>query len=284
MNETKRTSAVRRAGCFGWGVRILGILIILFVLLFMAAFTVEKIILAQLPDKYPPPGEMVNIGDYSMHLYCTGDPAARPVVVVSPGSGSSVPQWALVQPEVAKFARICVYDRLGVGWSFGTPEGQTYQEEAEDVHTLVQKAGIQGPYVLVGHSYGGAVMQTYAGLYPQEVAGMVMVDVVTRGIETAYPEQYQSNLRISRQVISAFSTPGVFRLMQWFGMMPATTPLFDQLPAEWREKANALDYNSRLGLVSKANQATFEERNAQLPICCSTTGCSYDCDYSREAR
>ena len=264
MDKTKKTSAVSRVGCFRWGLRILGILIALFVLLYIIAFTVEKITLAQLPTMYPPPGQMVDIGDYSMHLYCTGDPAARPVVVVSPGSGSSVAQWALVQPEVAKFARICVYDRPGVGWSFSTPEGQTYQEEAEDVHTLLQKAGIQGPYILAGHSYGGAVMQTYAGLYPQEVAGMVMVDVVTRGIETAYPEQYQTNLRISRQVISVFSTPGVFRLMQWLGMMPATTPLFDRLPPEMRKTVYALDYNSRLGLVSKANQASFEERNVQF--------------------
>lgn len=132
------------------------------------------------------------------------------------------------------------------------------------MHTLLQNAGIPGPYLLVGHSYGGAVMQTYAVLYPQDVAGMVMVDVVTRGIESAYPKQYQENLSVSRQVISAFSFPGMFRLMQWFGLMPSTTPLFDQLPSEWRERANALDNNSRLGWVSKANQTTFETREAQL--------------------
>jgi pimeloyl-ACP methyl ester carboxylesterase len=248
----------------GWVLRVIGVLCALLVVFFLVAFTVEKITLAQLPEKYPPPGEIVDVGPYSLHLYCTGDPSASPVVIVSPGSGSSVAQWALVQPEVAKFARICIYDRLGTGWSFGMPKGQTYQEEAEDVHKMLQNAGVPGPYVLVGASYGGAVMQTYAGLYPQEVAGMVMVDVVTRKIETSYPQQYQENLKISRQVVAAFSTPGLFRLMQWFGMMPKSTPQFDLLPPEWRDMANALDYNSRMGVDRKANISSFDERNVQF--------------------
>ena len=264
MKDDNKNTTHKRIGCLGWGLRVIGVLFALLVLLFLAAFIVEKVSLAQLPDKYPPPGEMVDIGPYSLHLYCTGDPSVKPVVVVSPGSGSSVAQWALVHSEVAKFARICVYDRLGTGWSFGTPQGQIFQEEAQDAHLLLQNASIKGPYILVGASYGGAVMQTYASLYPQDVAGMVMVDVVTREIESKYPEKYQKNLKISRQVISAFSTPGLFRLMQWFGLLPKTTPLFDNLPPDWKEMANALDYNSRMGADRKAAMSKFDERNAQF--------------------
>jgi hypothetical protein len=117
--------------------RGLGVFMALFVLLFLAAFTIEKVTLAQLPEKYPPPGEVVDVVPYRLHLYCTGDPSASPVVVVSPGSSRGVSQWALVQPEVAKFARICVYDRPGVGWSYSTPQGQTYQEEEADVHKML---------------------------------------------------------------------------------------------------------------------------------------------------
>jgi len=135
----------KRIGCLGWGLRGIGVLIALFVLLFLAAFIVEKITLSQIQGKYPPPGEMVDVGEYSLHLYCMGDPSAKPVVVVSPGSGSSVVQWSLVQPEVAKFTRICIYDRLGSGWSFGSSQGQTYQEESKDVHTLLHNAGVEGP-------------------------------------------------------------------------------------------------------------------------------------------
>ena len=256
--------AYKRRGCLGWGLRVIGVLFALLLVLFLAAFTVEKITLAQLPEKYPPPGEMVDVGPYSLHLYCTGDATAKPVVVVSSGAGGSVADWALVQPEVAKFARICIYDRLGLGWSFGTPQGQTYQEEAEDVHTLLNNAGIEGPYILVGASYGGAVMQVYASMYPDDVAGLVMADVVTREIESKYPEKYQKNLKISRQIISAFSTPGLFRLMQWFGLLPKTTPLFDNFPPDWKEMANALVYNSRMGADRKATMSNFDERNAQF--------------------
>ena len=123
MKENKKNLAGKRTGCLGWGVRVIGAVFALFGLLFLAAFTVEKISLAQLPEKYPPPGEMVDIGPYSLHLYCTGDPSAKPAVVVSPGSGGNVVDWALVQPEVARFARICAYDRFGSGWSFGDPQG-----------------------------------------------------------------------------------------------------------------------------------------------------------------
>jgi pimeloyl-ACP methyl ester carboxylesterase len=263
MKDDKTNTAHKRIGCLGWGLRVIGVLFALLVVLFLAAFIVEKVSLAQLPEKYPPPGEMVVVGPYSLHLYCTGDATAKPVVVVSPGSGGNVVDWALVQPEVAKFARICAYDRFGSGWSIGDPKGQTYQEEANDLHMLLQNAGVEGPYVLVGHSYGGAVMQVYASLYPQDVVGIVQVDAVTRGMDSRYPEKFLQNLQINRQVISAFSTPGLFRLMNWFGMS-TTVPAFEKLPSDLREIAYALAYNSRMGVNMKAEQATRQERDEQF--------------------
>ena len=263
MKDNKKNPTGKRIGCLGWGLRVIGVLFALLVLLFLAAFTVEKVSLAQLPKKYPPPGEMVDIGPYSLHLYCTGDPSAKPVVVVSPGSGGNVVDWALVQPEVAKFTRICAYDRFGSGWSFGDPQGQTYQEEANDLHMLLQNAGVEGPYVLAGLSFGGAVMQVYASLYPQDVVGMVQVDAVTRGMDSKYPEKFLQDLQINRQVVSAFSTPGLFRLINWFGMS-TTVPAFEKLPPDLREIAYALAYNSRMGVNMKAEQATRQERDEQF--------------------
>jgi len=137
MKEQNRKAGSKRRGCLGWGVLVIGAFFAALVLLFLAAFTVEKMTLTQIPDKYPAPGEAVDVGEYNLHLYCTGDPSAKPVVVVSPGSGSNVAQWPLVQPEVAKFALVCIYDCLGSGWSYGAPQGQTYQQEAQDVHILL---------------------------------------------------------------------------------------------------------------------------------------------------
>jgi pimeloyl-ACP methyl ester carboxylesterase len=204
---------------------------------------------------------MVDVGDYSLHLYCAGDPSARPVVVVSPGSGSNVAQWPLVQSEVAKFARVCIYDRLGSGWSFGQAHGQTYQEESEDVHTMLHNAGIPGPYVLVGHSLGGAVMQVYASLYPQDVVGMVMVDSRTRGIESKWPPGYVQAMESNEPVRAAFAIPGVFRLLNWFGLF-RDVPIFDFLPPDRREVAYGLDYNSRFFSYEKALNSRDEEREA----------------------
>lgn len=259
--QIKKIHFRKPRGCLGWGLLVLGALVSLFILMFLAACTVEKITLARIPEKYPAPGEMVDVGEYSLHLYCTGDPAAKPVVLVSPGSGSNVAQWPLVQPEVAKFARICIYDRLGSGWSFGEPQGQTYQEESQDVHTLLQNAGIEGPYVLVGHSLGGAVMQVYASLYPQEVAGMVMVDSRTRGIESKYPPEYLKSIQMTEQGSYAFSIPGVFRLLNWFGLFK-TQPYLEVLPPDLREVAYDIDYNSRAFTYQKSTIGVNAEREA----------------------
>ena len=263
MKGNKKRPTSKRTGCLGWGLRVLGGLFALLVLLFLAAFIVEKVFLAQLPEKYPPPGEMVDVGPYRLHLYCVGDATAKPVVVVSPGSGGNVVDWALVQPKVAKFTRICAYDRFGSGWSFGNPHGQTYQEEANDLHNLLRKAGVEAPYVLAGESYGGAVMQVYASLYPQEVVGMVQIDAVTRGMDLRYPEKYLQNMQVNRQVISAFAIPGLFRLMNWFGMS-RTFPAFEKLPPDLREIAYALAYNSRMGVNMKAENATRLARDEQF--------------------
>ena len=259
--QNERGPGGKRRGCLGWGLLVVGGLAALILLLFLAAFVAEEIALAQIPTKYPAPGEMVDAGGYRLHLYCAGDPSARPVVVVSPGSGSNVAQWPLVQPEVAKFARICIYDRLGSGWSFGTPQGQTYQEESEDVHTLLQKAGIAGPYVLVGHSLGGAVMQVYATLYPQDVVGMVMVDSRTRGIESKWPAEYVEAIEKSEPVRAVFAIPGVFRLLNWLGLF-GEVPSFALLPPDLKEVAYGIDYNSRFFAYEKALNSKDVEREA----------------------
>ena len=128
--------------------------------------------------RYPAPGEMVDVGDYSMHLYCTGEGGA-PTVVMDSGLGGTVLDWQLVQPEVAQFARVCTYDRAGMGWSEPGAQPRTSQQIVEELHALLGNAGVQGPYVLVGHSFGGTNVQLYASQYPNEVAGMVLDDAAT---------------------------------------------------------------------------------------------------------
>ena len=123
---------------------------------------------------YPPPGQMVDVGGYRLHINCTGE--GSPTVVIESGWGDSSASWGWVQPEVAKTTRICTYDRAGMGWSEASPQPRTAREYAKELHTLLAKANEPGPYVLVGHSMGGFTVIVYAHDYPAEVSGLVLVD------------------------------------------------------------------------------------------------------------
>jgi pimeloyl-ACP methyl ester carboxylesterase len=123
------------------------------------------------PHSPPPLGKLVDVGGYRVHLYCTG--AGSPTIVIV-GAGFSF-DWGLVQPEVAKFTQVCSYDPSGSAWSDDGPTGSCTLRVRE-IHDALKNAGIKGPYVLVGHSFGGLVARLYAGQYPNDVAGVVFVD------------------------------------------------------------------------------------------------------------
>ena len=120
------------------------------------------------------PGQLVDVGGHRMHLRCTG--SGSPTVVLEPGAGAMSASLGWITPAVAAETRVCVYDRAGRGWSepAGTPQDGT--QVATDLHTLLHRADVPEPYVLAGHSFGGLYALTFAARYPDEVAGMVLVD------------------------------------------------------------------------------------------------------------
>ena len=126
-------------------------------------------------DSTPPPtGRLVDIGGRRLHVVCKG--AGTPTVITESGSSSFSIEWALVQEQVAPFTRICSYDRAGFAWSDRGPAENTVEETMDDLHLLLGIAGIHPPYVLVGHSIGGMYVRAYQRRYPDEVAGLVLVD------------------------------------------------------------------------------------------------------------
>lgn len=109
-----------------------------------------------------------------LNLYCTGSGA--PTVVLEAGHGDGLTTWARVQPRVSKLTRVCSYDRAGFGFSDAPEKPGTIQQAAIDLRALLTNAGIQPPFVLVGHSMGGMIVRLYAAEHPEDVAGLVLVD------------------------------------------------------------------------------------------------------------
>ncbi len=118
-----------------------------------------------------PLGQLIDVGGYRVHLYCTG--SGSPTVVII-GAGSSF-DWGLVQPEVASTTQICSYDHSGTAWSDDGPT-DSCSLRVNEIHEALKNAGIKGPYVLVGHSLGAVIGRLYVGQYPNDVAGLVFVD------------------------------------------------------------------------------------------------------------
>jgi pimeloyl-ACP methyl ester carboxylesterase len=125
-------------------------------------------------QSWPPTGQLVDIGGYKLHIHATGE--GKPVIVLIAGAGDFSFDWSLVQPGVSRFARLASYDRAGLAWSDLGPTPRTMKQDAYELHLLLQGAGLAPPYVLVGHSVGGLIARVYATQFPEEVAGMVLVD------------------------------------------------------------------------------------------------------------
>jgi len=123
---------------------------------------------------YPMPGRLIDVGGHRLHLSCTG--AGTPTVVLEPGAGGMSSTLGWITPAVARDTRVCVYDRAGRGWSEPADSAQDGAQIVTDLHTLLQRGHVPGPYVLAGHSFGGLYVLTFAARYPDEVAGMVLVD------------------------------------------------------------------------------------------------------------
>ena len=161
------------------------------------------------PDSppYPPPGMLVDIGGWLLHLNCAGGArTTQPTVILEAGVGDFSVEWSLVQPDVARFARVCSYDRAGDGWSELGPHPRTFHQIVYELHALLDKAGERPPYVLVGHSYGGWLVRLYQTTYPSEVTGMVLIEA---GADNPWRMMPDGKLVRSSELVMGKSIPAV---------------------------------------------------------------------------
>jgi pimeloyl-ACP methyl ester carboxylesterase len=125
---------------------------------------------------YPPPGRFVDLGTHRLHLLEAGE--GSPAIVLESGLMSTVLGWTEIQRALAQSYRVVSYDRAGLGWSDAGPMPRTAERIVDELHSLLERAAVPPPYVLVGHSFGGLTMPLFAARYPEETAGMVLVDPV----------------------------------------------------------------------------------------------------------
>ena len=219
--------------------RIFFILMLVILILALVTLTAGAIAKANLAKRYPAPGQLVDVGGYKMHINCTGQ--GSPTVILEAGAMEFSVNWAKVQPEVARFTRVCSYDRAGYGWSESSPHPRTANAQVEELHTLLVNANVHGPYVLVGHSLGGLLVRVYAHNYPAEVVGMVLVDTTTEDqyirLAAAVPKFMEVNKRNTEQGIGQFR---IFAFMTSTGLIalaPQSVPdpgLPDDALAQYR--------------------------------------------------
>jgi pimeloyl-ACP methyl ester carboxylesterase len=220
------------------GMALVGLIVVLLAL--AAAGVIYQAIATERAERaYPPPGQMVDVGGYSLHINCLGQ--GSPTVVLDGGLGEWSAQWVRVQQEVSGTTRVCAYDRAGMGWSEMGPEPRDAKQISSELHALLDVGDIEGPYVLVGHSFGGLYMQTYAARYPEEVAGVALVDS-SQPDQFSYQQVTRDSYEPRKQIFDVASLAarlGIVRLLSKFA------PASPELPQQQRAQIDALSPSTR---------------------------------------
>jgi pimeloyl-ACP methyl ester carboxylesterase len=144
---------------------------------------------------------MVDVGGFRLHIVCEG--TGGPAVILDSGNGDAWVSWFKVQPEIARKTRVCSYDRAGIGYSDPSPQPRSRRRIVEELRTLLSRAGVPPPYVLVGHSFGGLDVQLYAALHPKEVAGLVLEESAHEDHWAHAPREFRHPERMEEERLLA---------------------------------------------------------------------------------
>jgi pimeloyl-ACP methyl ester carboxylesterase len=202
-------------------------------------------------QRFPQLGHFVQVGSIRMNIDCDGQ--GSPTVILESGSGGPSVDWLMVQPEVAKFSHVCSYDRAGYGWSDSGPEPRSSLQIATELKQLLQAAGEKGPYVLVGHSMGGYDIRVYTGQYPNDVAGMVLVDASHEDQDVRAPESIRKWGQDYRKYPRWKKLKYFFQLHLGWARLTADRDAPEFWPKAFREEENFLT------LPTKHQFATIDE-------------------------
>ena len=265
QNGKVSSSKSKGRGCLVW----LGRIALSIIGLLLVGYIYEPIAEAADLKAYPPPGQLVDVGGHRLHINCTGN--GSPTVVIEAGLGDWSTSWGgYVQPEVAKTTRVCTYDRAGMGWSEAGPLPRDAAQSAKELHTLLQKANIPGPYVMVGHSLGGLVVRVFVHDYASEIAGVVLVESMNPKKFTQSPElQAQSESRSQPfSFQAALARFGVIRLLVKVPGIAPSVPANEEAyyPLYIRPQSFQTTDNESQGMPAAGAQAAAVESFGDLPL------------------
>lgn len=156
--------------------RLLKRILIILVAFFLVSMIINLVMLKVENAKYQPPGKLINIEGHKMHIYGAGQ--GTPTVVMTCGSGtpSAYTDYSLIQPEISEITRVCIYERPGYGWSEDASTPRNTDQIVSDLKSLLEKAGEYPPYLFVAHSMGAMEVLAFSEKYPEQVAGIVLID------------------------------------------------------------------------------------------------------------
>lgn len=187
----------------------------------VGCFVNHRLQLARDTRAYPPPGQLVDVGGYRMHIHCGGE--GEPALVLEGGTGEWSTYWRPIQPALAETTRVCAYDRAGMGWSDEAPADvpRTAQQIAVELELLLRQAGIPGLYVLAAYSAGGLYSGAFVQRFPQLVVGLVMADASHESLFVPLPELFSGRLGLFRVVAGLLAPLGIVRAK---GILPPARP------------------------------------------------------------
>lgn len=189
--------------------------IVFILIIFTVGSVYESIMEGKDRKSFEPPGQLVDVNGHPIHIYCSGvETPGNPVVILESGAGENLYNMLKIQSQIAEFAQVCSYDRSGIGWSETASAARTAGQKADELELLLQNAGVEGPYLLVGHSFGGLVARIFSARHPQDIVGLVLVDSTNAEDFASYSPLLAKLLPIDVYAGGFLQTAGILRLFE----------------------------------------------------------------------